>query len=190
MDSLSNSFNELREKLMNYDMLNPAMSDPIFYFVYKSSQTFEVKQRLNSWIGMLKNDGYKVNQISFSDIIWEIIDESGRWEEWIEIENEYEIKQINDSIKNVLMSKNCLINKIADQVTRESIDKEVIIFTDTEFLHPFFRARSIESQLHDKIKIPTVILYPGMRIGQYGLHFLEFYDEDSNYRSMLIGGEE
>jgi hypothetical protein len=55
-------------------------------------------------------------------------------------------------------------------------------------LHPYFRARILESILHDRIKVPTVIFYPGRRSGQYGLHFLGFYPEDGNYRATLIGG--
>jgi len=35
-----------------------------------------------------------------------------------------------------------------------------------------------------------VIFYPGRRSGQYGLHFLGFYEFDGNYRATLLGGLE
>jgi len=55
-------------------------------------------------------------------------------------------------------------------------------------MHPFFRAHVIESALTDKIKVPTVLLYPGRRSGQFGLHFLDFYPVDGNYRATIVGG--
>jgi len=55
-------------------------------------------------------------------------------------------------------------------------------------LHPYFRARVLEGVLHDRVKVPTVVFYPGRRSGQFGLHFLGFYPEDGNYRATLIGG--
>ncbi|MCK7511811.1 MAG: DUF1788 domain-containing protein [Desulfobacterales bacterium] len=45
----------------------------------------------------------------------------------------------------------------------------------------------MESRLHDKVKTPTVIFYPGRRSSQYGLHFLDFYPVDGNYRSTCGG---
>jgi hypothetical protein len=64
----------------------------------------------------------------------------------------------------------------------------VILLTEAELLHPWFRTRAIESRLHDRVKTPTVIFYPGERSGQYGLKFLGFYPLDGNYRSTLTGG--
>ena len=61
--------------------------------------------------------------------------------------------------------------------------------TDAGLVHPYFRIRTLESALHDRVKIPTVIFYPGRRSGQYGLCFLGFYSVDGNYRSTLIGGQ-
>jgi len=64
------------------------------------------------------------------------------------------------------------------------------VVTDTAALHPYFRARPLEGGLHDRVKVPTVIFYPGRREGQYGLHFLGFYEFDGNYRATLLGGLE
>jgi hypothetical protein len=39
-------------------------------------------------------------------------------------------------------------------------------------LHPYFRVRAIESALHDRVSVPTVVFYPGRRVGQFGLSSL------------------
>ena len=64
----------------------------------------------------------------------------------------------------------------------------VVLLTDAAMLHPYVRSRLLESRLHDKVKVPTILFYPGRRSGQYGLHFLGFYPVDGNYRASLIGG--
>lgn len=190
MDSLENSFKELRDRLNNPDLLNPAKSDPIFYFVYKPSQILEVKRRLNGWIGTLRSEGFKVQRVSFSDLLWELIDNSGRWDSWLEVEGDYALQEVNESIRDVLRANNSLVNRVAELVSQETNGKAVLLFTEAEFLHPYFRTRSIESQLHDRVKTPTVIFYPGRRTGLYGLHFMDYYPEDGNYRSTIIGGIE
>ena len=65
----------------------------------------------------------------------------------------------------------------------------VVFLVDTGLLHPYFRVRAMESALHDRVKVPTILFYPGRRSGQYGLHFLGFYAVDGNYRSTLIGDQ-
>jgi bacteriophage exclusion system BrxB-like protein len=64
----------------------------------------------------------------------------------------------------------------------------VVFLTEVEMLHPYFRVRTLESALHDRVGVPTVVFYPGRRSGQFGLHFLDLYPEDGNYRATLLGG--
>jgi Domain of unknown function (DUF1788) len=77
---------------------------------------------------------------------------------------------------------------IVVEVVESAPEGTVVLLTEAELLHPYFRTRTIESHLHDRVKGPTVIFYPGRRSGQYGLHFLDFYPVDGNYRSTLLGG--
>ena len=84
---------------------------------------------------------------------------------------------------------NALVERVAGHIDHER-PRTIVFVTDAVALHPYFRARSLESGLHDRVKVPTVIFYPGRRSGQYGLHFLGFYDFDGNYRATLLGGVE
>ena len=80
-----------------------------------------------------------------------------------------------------------VVGKVAAVVGKER-PGTVVFLTDTEALHPYFRVRTLESALHDKVKVPAVVFYPGRRSGQFGLHFLGFYPDDPNYRATLMGG--
>jgi hypothetical protein len=184
---LERAFQELREVLKQPTSLNPAHSDPIFYFVYRAEYMLAVKRRRAGWMAILRNDGYDPVRISLGALVRELIDESGRWESWLELEPEAEPSEINNAIRDVLTQKNALTERVAARIASGG-PKTVYLLTESELLHPYFRTRTIESALTGRVLHPTIIFYPGRREGQYGLHFLGFYPEDGNYRSTIIGG--
>jgi len=89
-------------------------------------------------------------------------------------------------VRDVLRGDNAIAEAVATYIA-ETSPSRVVFLVDTALLHPYFRVRTLESALHDRVKVPTIIFYPGRRSGQYGLHFLGFYPVDGNYRSTLIG---
>ena len=96
---------------------------------------------------------------------------------------------MNEAVSDVLRTDNALVESLASRIGHER-QWTLVFVTDAVALHPYFRARSLESGLHDRVKVPTGIFYPGRRSGQYGLHFLGFYEFDGNYRATLLGGLE
>lgn len=189
MSSLDSTFAELRVQLLRPDILHPAKSDPLFYFVHDPGETLVLKLMIPVWTAALEQDGWVVEQVSVSEAMWAIIDKSGRWAEWLELEREAESGQLNEAIRDVLRSENALVEAIARHVEHPG-DRRLVFLTDLATLHPYFRVRALESGLHDRVAVPTVLFYPGYRSGQYGLHFLGFYPVDGNYRSTLLGGGE
>lgn len=187
MQSLDDDFRQLAAHLHQRQALVASRSDPFFYFVYSPELALQVKQRIAVWSGSLRNAGLNVERVSFSDLLWELIDSSGRWDAWLEAEADFEEEQVNEAIRNVLRNGNGLVSKIEAIVGKER-PYTVVFLTETEMLHPYFRVRVLETSLHDRIRVPTVVFYPGRRSGQFGLHFLGFYSEDGNYRATLIGG--
>ena len=186
---LERAFDELCATLGQPDRLNPAQSDPIFYFVYRPHQMLTVKRKLPGWMGRLRNQGFEPIRVSLADMVWKLIDESGRWEAWLELEPDAEPDELNQAIRDVLTQNSALVNRVAASIAVGG-DKTIVLLTEAELLHPYFRTRAIEGALLGRVLHPTVIFYPGRRIGQYNLHFLDFYPEDGNYRSTLIGGLE
>ena len=84
--------------------------------------------------------------------------------------------QINEAVRDVLRAEQGIVETVARHVAQPVPDR-VLFLTDAGLVHPYFRLRSLESGLHDRVQVPTVIFYPGRRSGQYGLHFLGFYSE-------------
>lgn len=187
MSLLNSTFETLRKQLESPETLNPAKSDPVFYFVHAPNESLSVKQMIPLWIAKLRQDNWDVGVVSLASLVWNIIDNSNRWNDWLSAEPECEGSEINDAIRDVLRGDEGLIGAVADLVATP-IPNRLVFLTDAGLVHPYFRIRNLESGLHDRVKIPTVIFYPGRRSGQYGLHFLSFYPVDGNYRSTLIGG--
>jgi hypothetical protein len=192
MYSLDDAFNELLIRIRDPESLNPAKSDPIFYFAYPANFMLDLKQRLPRWIARIKETGFDTKRVSLSEILWRLIDESGRWTDWIELEHSLDlnrlddVKVLNDAIRDVLRRGDAFVDAVSKEI--HCPENTMVLLTEAELLHPYFRTRIIESCLHDRVKTPMVIFYPGRRSGQYGLHFLEFYPVDGNYRSTIIGG--
>ena len=189
MPSLDETFDALADHLRRPESLNPAKSDPFFYFVHDPNETLTVKQKLGVWSSALRNEGWWVESVSLSKLIWEIVKNSGRWDEWLGLEPDSDPEAMNEAVSDVLRLDNALVESLARHTSNER-NRTVVFVTDVAALHPYFRARSLESGLHDRVKVPTVLFYPGRRSGQYGLHFLCFYEFDGNYRATLLGGLE
>lgn len=185
---LDANFDQLRQRLLDPDSLSPLRGAPVFYFVYEPRQILAVRRLLPSWVARLRNEqNLDVQVISMAEVLWQLIDDSGRWEAWLEAEKDFDQHEINQSIASVLQDENVLVNHVAGLITSSKPDT-VMFITDIELLHPFARSRPVESILQNPYQNnPTVFFYPGRRAGQYGLKFLGFYPEDTGYRSTLIG---
>ena len=187
MPSLDDDFLQLAARLKEPASLAASRSDPFYYFVYAPDMALEVKRRIPVWTARLRDAGLTVERVSFSDVLWQLVDESGWWNTWLQAEPETSTEMVNESVRDVLRAGAALVARVASHVAKER-PGTVVLLTETEMLHPYFRVRVIESALHDRVRVPTVVLYPGRRSGQFGLHFLGFYPEDGNYRATLIGG--
>lgn len=186
MPSLDETFDVLKGHLSDPDLLSPARSDPFFYFIHDPGQTLEIKRKLHVWSAALRRDGWTVEQVSLSHLLWTVVEESGRWEEWLGLEPDADLEQMNEAVRDVLRG-HAFVEGVAEHVS-EARPKSIVLLTDAASLHPYFRVRALESTLHDRVRVSTVLFYPGYRSGQHGLRFLGFYPEDGNYRSTLVGG--
>ncbi len=188
---LEENFEELVKKLKSPNALNPLQSAPVFYFVYPPRQILTVRKLLPVWKARLaERDRLNVHLISVAEIVDEVIQASGRWETWLGLEEDFEIEEMNRSVSSALEQNEALIRAVVDRVKAAAGPGDIVFLTDIELLHPYARTRPIEHALHQQTVAPVVFFYPGRRVGQYGLRFLEFYPEDSGYRSTIVGGLE
>src|SRR5688572_30823599 len=116
MPSLDDSFRMLAARLREPAPLTASRSDPFYYFVYPPEEALEVKRLLPVWTASLRNDGIAVERVSFGDILWELVDASGRWDAWLEAEADADPEQINEAVRAVLRSGGALVERVAAAV--------------------------------------------------------------------------
>jgi hypothetical protein len=189
MSSLESTFDDLVSRLNSRDPLNPSNSDPFYYLVHRPVETLAIKEKLPGWRGRLQNAGWAPEVVSFGKLMWDIIERSGRWEDWLDAEADVDADERNDAVADVLRAPGGLVDAIAELLAKPPAGvQRVVLFTDLVLLHPFFRVRTIEGLLHDRVGVPAVVFYPGRRVGRDGLSFVDIHREDSNYRCTILGG--
>ena len=191
MPSLDRSFKELLFQLKQGRGLSHSGMDPVFYLVFRPEEMLDVKRLVKSWMAKLKHDDWNVHIFSMADAIQDILGEHDLRDIWIESEKDdpLDFDTINKTLSDALVGTDELKNVIEEKLENlAGQQNELILVTDLEAIHPYFRIGSIEQKLQGKFKVPTVILYPGIRTGRTTLKFLGIYPEDGSYRSIHIGG--
>jgi len=191
MQSLQQSFDELRQRIHQGRRLSQTGDDPVFYLVFEPSEMLEVKKKLKTWTAKLNLEGWEVHIFSMADAVHDILQNHDFRDIWLEAEADepLDFDSINETLVDALTADDSLKNKFQEKL--ESLagsDNGILFVTDLEALHPYLRVGSLEQRLQGKFTVPTVILYPGNRTGKTTLRFLGIYPEDGNYRSAHIGG--
>jgi hypothetical protein len=191
MQSVKQSFEELRHRLKQRHTLTHISDDPVFYLVFRPKEMLDVKRLLKQWEAKLNLDGWVAHFFSMADAIKEIFSDSSLRDLWLASEEEapLDFDEVNKTLADALIANDTLKNKLDQKLQSLSGQQNALLFvTDLEALHPYLRVGSLEQKLQGRFTVPTVILYPGRRAGKTTLSFLGIYPEDGNYRSVHIGG--
>ncbi len=190
MSSIKADFKELVERIKHGRTLEYGGFEPVYYLIFSPEKILEVKRMTPAWKSLLENEGWKVCEFSILKQIQEIIDDVPEWRKkiWNKVDP-LNWKSLNDSLRTVVVEDGKLLERLKNKIDELSADPNTLILvTDLEALHPLTRIGQLESDLIGLMKVPMVILYPGVRSGESRLRFLGFYPEDGNYRSSHIGG--
>ena len=191
MPSLENSFSTLRNRLKEGAGLRETGDDPVYYLIFDPEKMLEVKRSLRKWQSRLNQDGWNVHAFSIAEAIHDALQNHPLRDIWLREDrrNPYDFESINDTLAEALSAKNTLDERVLEELNAlKEEEGALLLVTDLEALHPYTRIGAIESRLQGQFEVPTVILYPGTRSGEYTLSFLGIYPEDGNYRSVHIGG--
>ncbi|MCL4264724.1 MAG: DUF1788 domain-containing protein [Anaerolineae bacterium] len=190
MPSLTANFDELLTRIRHGRSLGSASFEPIYYLIFSPKEILEVKRRLPAWTARLHQDGWDVHRFSVAVAVEEILQTAKLRQIWLTADRKapQNWEKTNKSLANAL-TQGALQGRL--ETLLESVNgrhQALVLVTDLEALHPYMRIGAIESQLYGKFNVPTIILYPGERVGKSGLKFLGFYPQDGNYRSVHVGG--
>ncbi len=201
--SLQARLQELRKDLLNPE--GPAISTnksyPFAIFQYKPSEEFEAR----SQIGLLANElhlkSWRVKTIDLFEVLMDFLKnhEDGDLtsliiqEEKLQFEAHKDWKFSLDSLSNVLSpfftSVNGYPEKVHGVIQEAAIGSDpnhtVVFLTRIGSLYPFYRTSSLLRFLDTGVKVPTIILYPGIKQDQHYLSFMGVMNADRDYRPRI-----
>jgi hypothetical protein len=189
MPSLESIFKELQQRLSDSTSLRSTGGDPVYYLVFPPSDMLTVKRRSKAWLAQLKLDDWNVNVLSLAEVIGDFFANHPLREFWLSGEADHDLTDANETLRAALVDSAVVEQSILSALA--ALDAEprgLLLITDVEALHPYLRIGAIEQRLQGKVNIPVVVLYPGVRRGQFNLSFLGIYPDDGNYRSVHVGG--
>jgi hypothetical protein len=191
MPSLETSFSTLRSRLKEGAGLRETGDDPVYYLIFAPEKMLKVKRSIRKWRSRLKQDGWSVHTFSIADAVHDALQNHSLRDIWLREDQKapFDFENINATLAEALNAENTLDERILEQQQAlKNAENALLLITDLEALHPYTRIGGVESRLQGQFEVPTVILYPGTRNGEYTLSFLGVYPEDGNYRSVHIGG--
>lgn len=184
---LDTKFKNVLDYLTTRTIHDHAGDKKICYLTYEPHMTLEVKKRLANWLSLAKGYQYDGAVLSMSKVINNFFKNNPRRKKWMIPDTSVEYDSIISFFKNDLGSmiiENKVIEKaiLTQQEKMLSLSRPLLVLTDLEAIHPFSRLGPVEQNIFNNLKIPLLILYPGVLSGS-SLEFLGIYPPDGNYRS-------
>ena len=190
MRSVAANFDEVLQRVSQGREFGHASFEPVYYLVFHPSDILEVKRSMPAWRARLRNDGWNVSEFSMAEAVLGVSKQAKTRKIWLKADAAAPLswKRTNDTIANALSEDQLagMLRKALDAAAEG--DRSIVLVTDLEAIHPYIRIGTIEGLLYGHFKAPTIIFYPGERVGKTQLRFLGFYPEDGNYRSVHVGG--
>lgn len=160
---------------------------PYAIFRYDPEEELEMR-RLVSLLGTrLAQKGKRVSRISLAECLDEALRSQNPLEDWIRAEREQGPSTLVDTIHEVLSSYAPLVDLVASRMPAEPDPlRDVVFLLRTGALFPVYRTFSLLEQLKGRVRVPSILFYPGTLDGAAGLRFMGVLDAEHNYRPKIL----
>ncbi len=132
--------------------------------------------------------GKHVTTISLAECLQAALDAQGVTPESLaEAEADFGVTAAVETVHEILATYEPLDGIVADRMPAEpEPTRDVVLIVRTGALFPVFRASSLLEQLKGRLRVPTVLFYPGELEGAAGLRFMGVLDAEHNYRMRIF----
>ncbi len=160
---------------------------PYAIFRYDPEEELEMR-RLVSLLGTrLAQKGKRISRISLAECLEEALRSQNPLEDWIRAEREQGPSTLVDTIHEVLSSYAPLVGLVASRMPADPDPlRDVVFLLRTGALFPVYRTFSLLEQLKGRVRVPSILFYPGTLDGAAGLRFMGVLDAEHNYRPKIL----
>jgi hypothetical protein len=162
---------------------------PYAIFRYDPKEEFALRAELDLLQTRLEQRGKRVVRISLAECLDVAMRSQRTLEEWFDIEREMGVLTTVETVHAVLSESEYapLVELVAERMPIDPDPLHDMVFIlRTGALFPVYRTFSLLEQLKGRVRVPTVLFYPGELDGASGLRFMGVLDAEHNYRPKIL----
>lgn len=185
MESLKERLAGLEADLTNPDQPIGHFHDlPYAIFWYPPSQEWAMRAEIRRLaVRVQEKTGKKVVIISLAELLWQAIEEIEGIEALAEAERMAGFGSAQDTVSTILSDDRFrpLPDLLAARMANLSPDRHTVFLTRAAAFAPFIYTMSalLDQLKLRQIRVPTVLFYPGRRVGPTTLVFMDLPDRDA-----------
>ncbi|MDA7510609.1 DUF1788 domain-containing protein [Verrucomicrobia bacterium] len=163
---------------------------PYAIFYYAPESEFDLREEVKLLTTRLENAGKRVTKVSLSECLMEALDSQGMDAEALrDDETMTGVQSVIETVHNILSDDDFrpLIDLVTERLpeTQDPL-KDIVLLVRAGSLFPVYRTHALLEQLKGRLRVPSVLFYPGELEGPTGLSFMGIYDPDPNYRPKIF----
>lgn len=160
---------------------------PYALFRYEPEEEFELREQVTLLATRLTQKGKRIRRISLAECLDEAMRSQRPLQEWFTAEREQGVETIVETVHAVLSEYAPLVDLVAARMPDDPDPlTDVVFILRTGALFPVYRTFSLLEQLKGRVRVPTVLFYPGDLDGAAGLRFMGVLDAEHNYRPKIF----
>jgi hypothetical protein len=160
---------------------------PYAIFHYDPNEEFALRTQVTLLQTRLELRGKRVTRISLAECLDVAMRSQRPLEEWFAAEREMGTETLVATVHAVLSEYAPLVDLVAERMPADPNPLHDIVFIlRTGALFPVYRTFSLLEQLKGRVRVPTVLFYPGELDGASGLRFMGVLDAEHNYRPKIL----
>jgi len=171
---------------------------PFAIMRYDPADEWELRREIKLLATRLEAVGKEVHILLMSELLWSALekvqqkDDDEGLEALIKLEKERGYVEAQQQVTTYLSSKVWipLWDLLTERLVSITSENSIVLLTRVAAMSPgIFHMSMLLDKLHGKIKVATILFYPGSIEGTTGLRFMDLKDRDAlgNYRVKIYG---
>lgn len=193
-DALDPALIDIANQIVEHHDHDRGTNVPCWVYVYEPAEEYAVRADIVKMASWLRAPGRGVDctSVSLADAFWEAIHESGMYEELVEQERGVDgdpraQAEIHRSVGQILRLPPSLTRRVADKLPQPPGRRAAVLYR-AGGLYPAYRTSALldDLRLRTGVRVPVLLLYPGVVEGNYGLRFMGKTEPAYGYRAMIV----
>lgn len=175
------------------DFYDKGGEPPYLLYVYLPAEEWVVRSDLKELQLWLEAPAQRVScaSISLADLFWQALETEGWIDELISQERassdeELALRGIYGSVSEILQLPPSLPDRVLAAVDEFTDQRTAVFLYRAGSLYPAYRTSTLIDDLRGRLRLPLVLLYPGVIVGDYGLKFMGRGEPAYGYRALIV----